>query len=117
MSEVVECVERSDVVMDGGWPRDLSAGQGPAANPGGGGATARGGQAGQDTRTLTMKPVLLPRLSTLWGSCPKGNISSQKVSAPEMLKSTFPQGSKTLLTTQWLTEATLKWLLNDSMYQ
>lgn len=34
MSEVVECVDRSDVVMDGGWPRDLSAGQGPAANRG-----------------------------------------------------------------------------------
>ena len=48
-------MERSDVVTDGGWPRDLS-GQGPAAN--GGGATARGGQTGQDTRTLTTKPVL-----------------------------------------------------------
>ena len=67
MSEVVECVDRSDVVMDGGWPRDLRVGQGPAANQG---ATASGGQTGQtlgvrgwqDTRTL-MKPVL-PALVT-----------------------------------------------------
>lgn len=61
MSEVVECVERSDVVMDGGWPRDLSAGQGPAANRGGGRhspwGTGRPGHQDPDDEACPPAPV------------------------------------------------------------
>lgn len=44
MSEVVECVDRSDVVMDGVWTRDLSVGEGPVVVSE---ATASGGDTDQ----------------------------------------------------------------------